>query len=76
MNTIQLYIENRVGILEKVTNVLTRNRVTLKNLNFQTEHLQSFSFLSISAELSLEEAEKLKKQFQRIIEVKSIELRA
>lgn len=74
MNFIQLNIENRVGILEKVTNVLTRNRVHLQQLTFHTEATQTFSQVRISADLSVEEAEKLEKQFHRIFEVKSVEL--
>ena len=74
MNIITIELENVVGILDKLSNVLTRNRVTPTQFALDTEPGHSTGWVSISAEIGLKEAEKLIKQFQRIVEVKTIHL--
>ena len=74
MNTIKMELENGVGILDKLSNVLTRNRVTLTQFALEAEPNHPTGWVIISAEIGLNEAEKLMKQFQRIVEVKTIRL--
>ena len=64
MITINLCLENRVGILDKITNVLTRNRVDLVQLFLEANAVQHTTHVNISVEINTDEAHKLLKQFQ------------
>lgn len=74
MQTITLYTENSIGILEKVINVLTRNRVNIEHLFVSTLIFKELNFIAISASISLETAQKLLPQFNKIIEVSNVQL--
>lgn len=75
MQTITLYTENSIGILEKVINVLTRNRINIEELSVSALSFEKLNFITISACISLETAQKLLPQFNKIIEVSNAQIK-
>ena len=74
MKNFNLELDNRIGILEKVCNVLTRNRVNLIEIAYDNKLQLPVCKIRISTNLNACDVEKLKKQFQRIVEVRKIEI--
>ncbi|NDK55716.1 ACT domain-containing protein [Pontibacter fetidus] len=75
MQTLKIYTENKIGVLEKVTTVFTRNRVNIMTLNLRANALQELSLISVSADISQELAQKVIPQLKRIIEVADAKLK-
>ncbi|SIT75909.1 hypothetical protein [Pontibacter indicus] len=76
MQTLKIYTENKIGVLEKVTTVFTRNRVNITTLNLRANALKDLSLICVSADISPELALKVIPQLKRIIEVADAKLKA
>lgn len=69
MCTIQLTVDNQIGILEKITTVFTRNRVNIQQLELKDIPESEQSSIRVSADFSEIQAVKLIAQLKRIVEV-------
>ena len=72
MNTITIYVENRIGILEKIASVFTRNRVNIESLLLKDKQKIGLSSIAINTNISSELVKKLLPQLRRIIEVAEV----
>ncbi len=74
MLSFQVLIDNKIGVLEKIAAIFSRNRINVKHLHVADSSIGSLSLLTFSADISALTAEKLRLQFMRIIEVNEITL--
>ncbi len=72
MLTLQVLIDNQIGVLERMATILSRNRINIKHLHIADGSIGSLSLLTFSADMDHSMAEKLRLQFLRIIEVNEV----
>jgi acetolactate synthase small subunit len=71
METITLTVENQVGVLERIINIFTRNRININHLEVQLQQ-NNESTVEITYHPTHLTKDKLTLQFYRIIEIKNI----
>lgn len=74
MKTYLIKLENKNGVLEKITNVFTRNNTGITSLKLFPERKNSPGMILIGVEADEVRSEKLVLQLKRIIEITDVKL--
>lgn len=71
--TFVIKVENQPGVLYRLVNVFYKRKINIQAVNAFEAKDKAISQVSITAEISMEVAEKMSKQIYKIIEVISVE---
>lgn len=74
MLTLQILIDNQIGVLEKILTILSRNRASIKHLHIADAVVGPLSLITCSTNIDAGRAEKLRLQMIRINEVAEVKV--